>query len=496
MRLARQRDEQVLSTYELKIMTKSGEERWVSFTAGHVEFGGKPAMLGTAFDISERKHHEAQLAHAASHDALTNLFGRRRIQEELERELARAQRNGTHGALLFLDIDQFKDVNDSLGHQAGDELLVQLAGLLRESLRETDSISRLGGDEFAILLPDSRLDQAFAVAEKLLQAIRDYPFVVRGQRVSVTGSLGVALFPEHGTTSEDLLSWADLAMYEAKAAGRNCVRQCSMDGAWRRASQSRLALQTSIQEAFENNRFILHAQPIMDLSRNKISQHELLLRMIGEDGGIVPPLSFLDVAERSGSLQDIERWVVRRAIQLIAKHRREGRDPCLEVNLSGRSFADPQLLPMIRQQLRESKVNPASLIIEITETSAIANISKAQEFVRDLQALGCRFALDDFGIGFSSFYLLKHLPVDFLKIDGIFIADLPRSAVDRSLVKAIVVAARGLGIKTIAEHVGDEETIQLLRQYGVNYAQGNHIGRPGEASEVLSGVVDGAVRAA
>jgi len=446
--------------------------------------------------IHEQAAVEAQLARAASHDSLTGLFNRRRFDEELDRELARTHRTGTKGALLFLDLDQFKDVNDSFGHQAGDELLVSVAVLLGDRVRETDSVARLGGDEFAVLLPNTGMGQASAVAEKILQTLCDHAFAINGHPISMTASIGMALLPKHGNTAADLLSRADMAMYQAKEDGRNRVRAFSPDGNRQGEIEARLNWRNRIHEALEKELFLLHAQPILDLSRNQVSQYELLLRMNAEGGRILLPAEFLTVAEQSGSIQAIERWVVRRAIHLIAEHRQEGWEPCLEVNLSGKAFADPELLPTIRHELSTTGVNPTNLVLEVTETSAISNITQAQEFVRSLRDLGCRFALDDFGIGASSFYLLKHLAVDYLKIDGSFIRDLPRSSVDQHLVRAMVEVARGLGIQTIAEYVGDEETVRLLREYGVDYAQGYHIGRPDPTSEVISDAAGRVGRAA
>jgi diguanylate cyclase (GGDEF)-like protein len=429
-------------------------------------------------DVSERKRFEAQLVHVANHDPLTGLFNRRRFDEELERQLSEAQRYGLQGALLFLDLDQFKDVNDSRGHRAGDDLLTSLALLLQQRLRDTDVVARLGGDEFAILLPHADASQASAVAKELLEAIRVHTFVVGGAPLGVTVSLGIALFPEHGVNAGELLSRADMAMYRAKEEGRNRASVFAADGDWQAQVESRIGWHQRIREALDNDLFVLHAQPILDLVTDEVSQYELLLRMLGPDGEVIAPSVFLDIAERSGLIQDIDRWVVRRAIEMLADHRAAGRELRLEVNLSGKAFADRELLTMIQSDLMDSGVDPANLVLEVTETAAIANITDAQKFVRTLQAIGCGFALDDFGVGFSSFSQLKHLPVDYLKIDGSFVQDLAANAVDQRLVQAIVSVARGLGKKTIAEFVGDAETVRLLKQYGVDYAQGYHIAQP------------------
>lgn len=379
---------------------------------------------------------------------------------------------------MFLDLDNFKDVNDSLGHLVGDELLASLAGLLRERLRETDIVARSGGDEFAILLHHTDGDQARAVAEHLLDAVRRHNIVVSGQPVGATASIGIVLIPEHGATVGELFARADLALYQAKENGRNGLAVYRPERDCQAQAESRLGWQHRIQEALEKDRFLLDAQPVLHLRSNQISQYELLLRLVADGGAIVLPGAFLDIAERFGLIHEIDRRVVRRAIQLIAEQRRMGRDLRLEVNLSGKAFADKELLPMIERELATTSTSPASLVLEVTETAAIANMHQAQKFVGTLKGLGCQFALDDFGVGFSSFYRLKYLPVDYLKIDGSFIRNLPHDPMDQHLVKAMVEVARGLGKETIAECVGDEETLQVLRECGVDYAQGYHIGRP------------------
>lgn len=447
-------------------------------------------------EIAERKRFEAQLAHAANYDALTGLLNRRRFEEELDSHLAQARRYGNSLAVLFLDIDQFKDVNDSLGHRAGDELITHLGTLLTKTLRESDCIGRLGGDEFTVLLPRAVSEEASVVAQKTLKAVRDHRFVVAGQAASMTVSIGIALFPEHGSTREELLSGADLAMYQAKEAGRNRVCMSTLGREWQAQMGSKLEWRNRIHQALERNRFLFHAQPILDLALGEVSQHELLLRMVAEDGKVLLPSAFLGVAERSGSIQAIERWVVSRAMHVVAEERREDHEPCPAINISGKALEDGGLLPLLRREMSAAGVNPASLVLEVTETAAVTNIDKAQAFAATVREMGCRIALDDFGTGISSFYLLKHLPVDFLKIDGSFVQDLPRSPIDQQLVRAMAELASELGIATVAEHVGDAETVELLRAFGVNYAQGYHIGRPGPVSETLARTRLGRERAA
>ena len=473
--------------HECELVAKGGRRVPVEINTRVMYKDGKPiGVQGTARDINDRRRFEQQLIHLASHDPLTELFNRRRFEDELQLQLARAKRFATRGTLLFLDLDHFKDVNDSLGHRAGDELLTSVALLLRGLLRETDVMARLGGDEFTIILPYAAVAEGRAIAKKLLTSLQNHSFTIVGQPLAITASLGIALFPEHGVTAEELLSNADLAMYQAKQNGRNQISVYSTDIDWQSQIEARLGWRRRIWEALNEERFILRAQPILDLRSNETSQYELLLRMIGEDGEVIDAGRFIDNAERFGLIQSIDRWVVKEAVQLLADHRRSGRELVLEVNLSGKALADRKLLKIIERGLAEGTVNPRNLILEVTESAAISNLLQAQDFIRNLKALGCRFALDDFGVGFSSFYQLKQLPVDFLKIDGSFIREVATSDVDQHLVRAIVELAHALNKETIAEFVGDQETVEVLREIGVDYAQGYHIG---EAAELPTNIL-------
>lgn len=433
-------------------------------------------------DISERKRFETQIMFMANRDPLTNLLNRRRFQEDMESWLAQTRRFGIKGAVLFLDIDNFKYINDSLGHQAGDKLLVAIADLLRERLRETDILARLGGDEFAIILPHADVNLAESVANQIRELVQYHTSVEKNYPPGITVSIGIAMFPGHGDTVETLLSYADLAMYRAKEEGRN--RVCIYTPEQKTQIESRLVWEKSIHDALNRNNFVLFLQPILDIRQNLVIGYEALLRMINEKNETVAPSSFLDIAERFGLIHDIDRWVVSRAIHLIQKLKQDRKPAYLEVNLSGRSFADKKLLPLIRNELAGTGIDPASLVFEITETALIENMAAAQLFIAELKSLGFRFALDDFGIGFSSFNYLKLLPVDYLKIDGSFVRNLPHDTVDQHLVKAMVEVSRGLGKKTIAEFVENEETLHLLREYGIDYAQGYHIGKPRHVSEL------------
>ncbi|MBI2472373.1 MAG: EAL domain-containing protein [Planctomycetes bacterium] len=435
-----------------------------------------------ARDITDRKRFETQIVYLANQDPLTDLLNRRRFQTELESWLAQSRRYGVQGALLFLDLDNFKYINDTLGHQAGDRFLKTLAGLLKTRLRETDVLARLGGDEFAAVLPYVNETQAVSIASQLLELVRYHASLEKGQPLGITVSIGIALFPKHADTMETLLTYADLAMYRAKEEGRN--RICVYTPEQKTQIESRLIWEKRIRESLCQDRFVLYLQPILDIHQNRIIGHEVLLRMINENGETVVPSNFLNIAERFGLIHDIDRWVVRRAIHLIEMLQQEGKSAYIEVNLSGKAFADAGLLSVIREELSTTGIDPKNLVFEITETAFVENMIAAQHFIAALKTLGCHFALDDFGIGFSSFSYLKHLPVDYLKIDGSFICNLLHDTVDQHLVRAIVEVARGLGKKTIAEFVESKETVCLLSEFGVDYAQGYYIGEPRPLSEI------------
>jgi diguanylate cyclase (GGDEF)-like protein/PAS domain S-box-containing protein len=442
---------------------------------------GAGRVVGAAIltrDVSERRLYEERLRYLTDYDQLTGLCNRRRFEDEIKRELARAGRYGDFGALLSIDLDSFKSTNDFAGHAAGDAVLGAVARTLKRRSRSSDIVARLGGDEFGIFLTQVNTAAARKTAEDLLVAIHGCRPMFGGRTFRITASVGVATFEGDDATASDLLINADLAMYAAKSAGRDRVVLYTTREGRRARATAKLTWAERIRSALDrDDGFVLHMQPILDLATDTISHGELLLRMRDEYGNLIAPSAFLPAAERFGLIHAIDRWVVRRAIQLIADGR-GGAGP-VSVNLSGDSVVgDPHLLEMIETEIRTSSVDPSLLIFEITETAAIANMPEATTFAHRVRELGASLALDDFGTGFGSLYYLKHLPVGYVKLDGEFIQNLPRSEVDAHMVNAIVGIAQGLGIKTVAESVSDEETIRVLRRHGVDYAQGFYVGRP------------------
>ena len=463
-----------------------GHSLWVLLTVSIVRDNqGQPQYLISQLqDISERKELERRLEHLVDHDFLTALFNRRRFEQALTQETKLAARYGGGGAVLLLDLDHFKDVNDRFGHKAGDDLLKTVAAALRERIRETDILARLGGDEFGIILPQADEAQALVVAEEIVKAMRRHTAMLADQVIPLTASVGVALF-DH-LTGIELLACADLAMYEAKESGRNGFSLYRpVKGARPRAS-SRLAAAEGIRHALMHDQLALYGQPILDLENNEVSQYELLVRLRNEQGELLPPSAFLYVAERFGMIVAIDSWVVQKAVALIADQAQAGRSLTLNVNISAKSVGDAQLLNVIDRALSDTGIDPARLVFELTETAAIGNIENAKTFTNQLRNRGCKFALDDFGTGFGSFYYLKHLPFDYLKIDGDFIRGFTANTTDQFVVEAIVGIAQGMGKKTVAEFVADIEMIDRLRQSGVDYAQGYHIGVPRPVSDILA----------
>jgi diguanylate cyclase (GGDEF)-like protein/PAS domain S-box-containing protein len=483
---------QACSDRILGLHRPDGTHTWIAVNTQGVFTPGEElprAVVASITDVTERRSFEAELRFLADHDALTGLPNRRRFHDELQRHLAFTARYGGEGAVLLFDLDNFKYLNDTQGHKAGDQYLISLARVLKERLRQTDVVARLGGDEFGVLLPAAGPVQARRVAELLAEAVREHAPLVAGQPVKLSTSIGIACFSQGSADPDELLAAADLAMYDAKETGRDRIGMASAETVDERSLKARMHWLERIKRALDDETFMVFCQPIADIPSGEISQYELLLRMQDENGQIVPATAFLATAERFDLVQQIDRMMIRKAIRLIAEHSEHGRDYKLEVNISAKSIADAELPLVIESELADSGIDPSLLILEITETTAIANMDEAVEFATRLSRLGCGFALDDFGRGFGSFYYLKHLPLNYLKIDGDFVRNLAHNLVDQQVVKAVVQVARALGYKTIAEYVQDEATVLALRHYGVDYMQGYHVGRPRPLNPVESGLL-------
>lgn len=435
-------------------------------------------------DVTRERQTAEQLIYLAERDALTGLHNRHRFQEELHRMLAEAERHKTRVALLFFDLDEFKYVNDTFGHRAGDTMLVRVAGEVGAQVRRSETLARLGGDEFAILAPEATDEEAQVLAERIVRAISRIPFQFEGHNLRLTSSMGIAVFPDHAVNSEDLVAHADAAMYQAKEAGKNTWRMYREERDPSRRMVARLSWNDRIEQALEQELFRLHFQGVYSARQASLMHLEALVRMADPDRPNHPimPSHFIPVAEKTGKILDIDRWVISGAIACLSRGETL---PALAVNISGRSFDDPTLPQFIAEQLRHWGVAPQRLLVELTETSAVGDLHDAQRFIEALRITGCRVCLDDFGAGFSSFAYLKHLQVDILKIDGQFIRDLPHDRGNQLFVKAIVDVARGLRKITVAECVEDEATLELLRRFGVDCVQGYHLEMPMEDHPAL-----------
>ena len=420
-----------------------------------------------------------RLSYQASHDALTGLVNRHEFEARLELALETSRFEHLEHALCFMDLDQFKIVNDTCGHVAGDELLKQLAARLRASIREVDTVARLGGDEFGLLLEGCPLEQARQVAENVLEMTREFRFMWGDKVFDVGMSIGLVPFSADSGNITDILSAADSACYVAKGLGRDRLHIFERDDLTLAKHRSEMQWLQKIRVALEENNFQLYSQPIRPLLDEQAAWHnEILLRLRDEDGELVLPGSFLPAAERYHLMPAIDRWVVKHTLAALASGSASDGMVQAAINLSAQSLCDDQFLAFVMEAIRSSGVAPRHLCFEITETTAIANLSRAMQLIAELRKLGCRFALDDFGSGLSSFGYLKNLPVDYLKIDGSFVKDMTENPIDRAMVNSINEIGHLMGIKTVAEFVASERHVQMLREMGVDYAQGFHVAKP------------------
>lgn len=443
-------------------------------------------ILSVGLDITEYKRVEGHLAWLADHDPLTNLYNRRRFSEELEQILGWAERYQHPGALLFFDLDRFKFVNDTSGHQAGDAMLKMVADMLSRTIRTADIAARLGGDEFAIILPEISPAAAIEVAKKILARLNETQLTINGRTHSISASIGIAIFPEHGNNVPDLLATADLAMYQAKETGRGTWYLFSREDQSRERVRTLVYWKERIEYANTHDRYLLYLQPIQTLRDGITHHYEVLLRMLDRDGTIHLPGAFIRAAEHTGLIHKIDHLVLHKAIALAARiNQTADRQIGLSINLSAHAFNDPELLPTISQALSTNNVNPNLLMFEITETAALDNLPGTRSLLQDLKRLGCGFVLDDFGVGFSSFYYLRELPVDAVKIDGSFIRNLASNPDDQILVSALCSVAKGFGKKITAEFVENKEILAILNRMEVDFAQGYYIGSPILADELF-----------
>ena len=480
--VAIRRDRLYKSMRPTLLIRRDGNELYVESCAAPIRNDTGQVIGGVLVfhDVSEARELNRRLSYHASHDMLTGLVNRREFEARLERALKMARAREAQYALCYMDLDQFKIVNDSCGHVAGDALLGQLGALLKSKIRWRDTLARLGGDEFGVLLENCTLDEAIETAESLLKAVQDFRFVWEDRSFRLGASVGVVpIAPETATVAE-LLTAADSACAAAKEAGRNRVQMWQENDIDLMRRRREMQWAARINNALEEQRFELFRQPILPLQEQSRGAHyELLLRMRDEQGQVIAPDVFINAAERYGLTPSIDRWVIANALRwLVSEADERERLAMCSINLSGQSLCDDKFLPYVIQQFEKSGIDPSKICFEITETAAIASYSQANRFIKSLKELGCKFALDDFGTGLSSFGYLKHFPVDYLKIDGSFVKEILHDPIDREMVRSINEIGHLTGKLVIAEFAESVEIIQTLKSLGVDYAQGYGIAQP------------------
>jgi len=461
------------------LICRDGQERSIDYSASpiHDHEGATVGAVLVFRDVTEARRTARQLTYQASHDALTGLVNRREFERRLERILATSAPEESN-AIVYLDLDQFKVVNDTCGHVAGDALLRQVGGILAAQVRKRDTVARLGGDEFAALIEHCRQEHVLRIARKMREALQDFRFVWEDRGFTIGASIGVVPIEPGVDTLASVLRSADSACYAAKEQGRNRVHVYRRDDQEVAQRHGEMQWVLRIQEALADNRFVLFYQPIVPLDRRGRPHGEVLVRLLNRDGSLVLPGAFIPAAERYNQMQAIDRWVICSVFAALRDPRAFPPAACVAINVSGQSLGDRHFLEFIEQRVEQEAVPLERICFEITETAAISNLSHAMLFFSALKLRGCRFALDDFGSGLSSFAYLKSLPVDFLKIDGSFIKDMAQNPIDRAMVEAIHRIGHVMGIKTIAESVENAGILTHLSAIGVNYAQGYEVGKP------------------
>ena len=441
------------------------------------EAGVKKGLVLVFHDNTETRNLAVKLSHQASHDALTGLINRRAFEYELYEVLKTSRTKDEKHAFLYIDLDQFKIVNDTCGHVAGDELLRQVAKLFQKITRKTDSFARLGGDEFGLLLRNCNVDKAREIGEEFLELLQGFRFGWEDRSFKIGASIGIALLDGQVESIQKIMSEADAACYLAKEKGRSRVQLSLPDDNEIITRQNEMNWVSRIQEALAEDRFVLYSQEIVPVSPegNEIPHREILVRMLDMQGGVIPPNAFIPAAERYGLMHEIDRWIINRALYMMSEFQHLWPDEPLakySINLSGETMAVDGTLEYILSKLEQHHIDPRRICFEVTETAAIANLASAIELMTALKREGCQFALDDFGSGLSSFSYLKNLPVDFLKIDGSFVRTLHKDKLDRVMVRSINEVGHAMNLKTIAEFVENDDILQILRELQVDYAQG------------------------
>jgi len=460
----------------------NNQEQFISIKTSTMMHLGQTYYISVVSDVTEHKAFTDRLQNLADMDSLTNLHNRRYFTEELDRLVDRSNRRKVYdSALIFIDLDNFKIVNDTYGHHAGDRVLVEVSALLQLKVRSGDLLARLGGDEFAVILYDIDSAQAQEVAQKYQKAVTDFTFYEQGKVLDVGCTIGVSMLDSDIKDKDEFLNRADFACQMAKQMGRNRVYAYSEEDNYSKEQlRGQMGLAQTIKEAIRCDGFKLVLQPIKAVLDESIHCYEVLIRMLGENNKVIMPFGFLPSAERFDLMKDIDAWVIRHSLSLLAQYQQQGKTINFSINLSAQSIGDFDIIRKIEDAIAENNVSPENLIFEITESNAISNMSNATQFLQHLRDLGCRTALDDFGAGYSSYAYLKDLPADFVKIDGAFVKDMNENDFNFAMVKSMNEIAHVMGKQTIAEFVENEAVMRLLKDIGVDYAQGYFLGKPAE----------------
>ncbi|MEL7296773.1 MAG: EAL domain-containing protein [Pseudomonadota bacterium] len=489
--VAVRRSRAVKSNRPILLIRRDGNELYIESTASPIRDGNSMITGGVLVfhDVSEARELNRKLSYHASHDFLTGLVNRREFEKRVERALKSSEQRDVSHVVCYLDLDQFKIINDSCGHSAGDALLSQLGALLKSKIRWRDTLARLGGDEFGVLLESCTIEEAMTTADALREAVSGFKFIWDERSFRLTTSIGVV--PLNATQEDDVagvLSAADSACAAAKDAGRNRLHSYHENDIDMMRRRREMQWAARINNALEENRFELFRQTILPLQEQDAGAHyELLLRMRDENGALVSPDLFISAAERYGITPNIDRWVIRNALRwLVSEADERARLSLCSINLSGQSLGDEKFLPFVVEQFQTSGISPEKICFEITETAAIASYSQANRFINALKELGCKFALDDFGTGLSSFGYLKHFPVDYLKIDGSFVKEILHDPIDREMVRSINEIGHLTGKQTIAEFAENPEIITMLRGMGIDYAQGYGVAEPQKVMQAIA----------
>ncbi|MEW6487030.1 MAG: EAL domain-containing protein [Thermodesulfobacteriota bacterium] len=473
--------------HETELRCRDGSVRHITWIHSRLlrHGGQEPQILSVGVDVTARKSAETRLAWLADHDPLTGLCNRKRFAEEVARALAVSQRYRRTGAVLVVDLDQFKYVNDTAGHQAGDLLLNVVGHALARVVRSVDTLARLSSDEFAILVPETSEAGAVELAKKISAEIEGIAFPVDGGRHRIGASIGITLFPQEGAEAAEVLAAADLAMNQAKEAGRGRWHLYSSKTQARRLMHDNVYWKNRVEQALAQDRLVMYYQPILHVESGEVTHYEALLRMLEADGTPIPPGKFIPACERTGLIHAVDNAVIEKVVAQLGRLTPSLPETRMHINVSAYAFGNPEFVHNLRQTLEDHAVAPDRVVLEVTETATVADFAAARALMEEIRKLGCSLALDDFGVGFSSLGYLKELPVDYVKIDGSFIRRLHENRDDQILVRAMGEVARGFGKKIVAEYVENETILELLGSYGIDFAQGYAIGKPQPAEETF-----------